>query len=104
MKELDKIEITTRTEKGPDADVYEPPTDTRIKINDKLIPYICSFNLEHSVDQIAGPVLNLELAIFEDMFNYDGYGLVNIDDLEIKDRGFAKQLYEKLKEEFEGDD
>ena len=97
---LDKIDIKTRTETGTKEKGTSAP-DTILEINGKELPYVTNFSLNHNADELYGPTLNLELAIFEDMFNYDGYGIVNIDDIEIKDKDFAEQLYKRLKKKLD---
>ena len=97
---LDKINITTKTETGTnETGIYQP--DTRLKLNGKDIPFVTSFNLKHEADELHGPVLSVDLAIFNDRFEYDGCGEFEIQSIEEMDESFAKELYKKLKEKFE---
>jgi hypothetical protein len=100
-KNLDKIKITSCSV-DPNTD-HISPADTIIKINDKVIPYIHSFNLRQSVHDLNVPTLTLELAVFEDMFEYEGLANVEVNNLIIDDT-LAKKIYEKLKERFENSD
>jgi len=100
---LDKIKIKTKTINESDSDTYITPSYTTIKINEKVLPYVRRFNLEHSADEIAGPTLNLELAIFEDMLEYNGKGKINLESLFVESESLAYQVYENLKERFEDD-
>ena len=103
-KKVDSIKIETKTINESESDTVCTPADTIITMNGKMLPYVYGFNLKQRADDLVAPCLDLELAMFENMFEFEGKANVNVSDIIIPDENIARQVYEKLKERFEGDD